>query len=81
MLLIACKGNKKKETKMARNNSLVVAGIIAASLPVTANAAEFDGPYVGAQVGWNSNQIRNPETSLGVTPIDDDQQSQSSRSE
>jgi outer membrane immunogenic protein len=60
---------------MVRNNSLVVAGVLAASLPGVANAAEFNGPYVGAQVGWNSNQIRNPETSLGVTPMDDDQQS------
>lgn len=60
---------------MARNNSLVVAGVIAASLPVTAQAAEFEGPYIGAQVGWNSNQIQNPETSLGVVPMDDDQQS------
>ena len=60
---------------MARNNSLVVAGVIAASLPVTAQAAEFEGPYIGAQVGWNSNQIQNPETSLGVVPRDDDQQS------
>lgn len=60
---------------MTRTNSLVVAGILAASLPVTAHAAEFDGPYAGAQVGWSSNQIKNPETSLGVIPMDDDQQS------
>jgi outer membrane immunogenic protein len=65
----------KKEIEMARNNSLIVAGVIAASLPVTAHAAEFDGPYVGAQVGWTSNQIRDPETSLGTIPMDDDQQS------
>ena len=60
---------------MARNSSLIVAGVIAVSLPATAQAAEFDGPFVGAQVGWNSNQVRDPETSLGVTPIDHDRQS------
>lgn len=60
---------------MTLTNSGLVAGAVALSIAGTAHAAEFDGPYVGAQIGWNSNQIRDPETSLGTMPIDDDQQS------
>ena len=60
---------------MARNNSLIVAGVLAASLPVSAHAADFDGPYVGAQVGWQSEKMKNPDTSFGQVPIDDKKQS------
>lgn len=75
MLLIARKGNESKETKMARNNSLVVAGVIAATLPTTAYAAEFNGPYVGAQVGWQSEKMEYPESSADPLAIDDKKQS------
>jgi outer membrane immunogenic protein len=60
---------------MARNNSLVVAGALAASLPGMAHAANFNGPYVGAQVGWQSGKMKSPQTSYGNVPIDDDKQS------
>jgi outer membrane immunogenic protein len=60
---------------MTRTNSLVVAGVLAASLPATAHAADFDGPYVGAQVGWQSEKMKFPETSFGPVPIDDKKQS------
>ena len=60
---------------MARNNSLVVAGVIAASLPATAHAVEFNGPYVGAQVGWQSEKMKYPESSYGPVPIDGKKQS------
>ena len=75
MLVIAREGNEKKEIEMTRTNSLVVAGVLAASLPVTAHAAEFDGPYVGAQVGWQSEKMKHPDTSFGQVPIDDKKQS------
>jgi len=60
---------------MTRIRSYVAAGIAAASLASTASAAEFNGPFVGAQVGWTSNEVKNPETSLGSVPLEDDQQS------
>ena len=60
---------------MARSNSLVVAGVLAASLPGMAHAADFNGPYVGAQVGWQSEKMKHPETSFGAVPIDDKKQS------
>lgn len=50
---------------------MVVAGVLAASLPVTAHAAEFNGPYVGAQVGWQSEKMKYPDTSSDPLPIDE----------
>ena len=60
---------------MARNNSLVVAGVLAATLPGMAHAADFNGPYVGAQVGWQSEKMKYPESSFGSLSIDDKKQS------
>ena len=60
---------------MTRIGSYVVAGIAVASLAGTASAAEFNGPFIGAQVGWSSNEVKNPETSFGSVPLEDDQQS------
>ena len=34
-------------------------------------AAPFDGPYVGAQVGWQSEKMRDVKSSVGTIPVDD----------
>jgi outer membrane immunogenic protein len=54
--------------------SIGLATALVTLVPAHASAAEFDGPFAGAQVGWSSNEVRNPETSVGLTPIDDDKQ-------
>lgn len=40
-----------------------------------ARAQNFDGPYVGAQMGYVQNEVDNPETSLGAIPIDESKDS------
>jgi outer membrane immunogenic protein len=57
-----------------RKITLGLAGALAATIPAQASAAEFDGPFVGAQVGWQSEKMQNPETALGAVPIDDSKQ-------
>jgi outer membrane immunogenic protein len=54
--------------------SIGLATALVTVVPAHASAAEFDGPFVGAQVGWSTNEVRNTETSVGLTPIDDDEQ-------
>ncbi|ETI63324.1 hypothetical protein C100_13185 [Sphingobium sp. C100] len=49
--------------------------LASAALTGTAFAETFDGPFVGVQSGWNSYEVRNVETPLGVAAINDDQQS------
>jgi outer membrane immunogenic protein len=56
-------------------NSAVLATAIAASFATAASAAPFDGPFVGAQVGWQSEKMRDTKSSLGVVPVDDKKQS------
>jgi len=34
-------------------------------------AAPFNGPYVGAQVGWQSEKMRDLKSSLGTIPVSD----------
>jgi len=52
--------------------SVVVATAFAAPLvPAAASAAPFDGPYVGAQVGWQNEKMRDPKSSFGAVPLDD----------
>ena len=45
------------------------------AVPYSAHAAEFNGPFVGAQVGWQSEKFSDPESSFGLVPIDDTKQS------
>lgn len=42
----------------------------AVSLSGAAHAQTFDGPSVGVQGGWAQNKLLNPETEIGVRPID-----------
>ena len=42
----------------------------AVSISGAAQAQTFDGPSVGVQGGWAQNKLLNPETEIGVTPID-----------
>ena len=56
-------------------NSIILATAIAAPFASAASAAPFDGPYVGAQVGWQSEKMRDVKSSLGVAPIDEKKES------
>ena len=51
--------------------SATLATAIAASFATAASAAPFDGPYVGAQVGWQSEKMRDVNSSFGTIPVDD----------
>ena len=51
------------------NLGLATALIVAT--PAHAWAAEFDGPFVGAQVGWQSEAMLDPESSYGAVPVDE----------
>ena len=52
-------------------NNVVLATSLAAPLARAASAAPFDGPYVGAQVGWQSEKMRDVKSSFGAVPVDD----------
>ena len=56
-------------------NSVVLATAIAAPFASAASAAPFDGPFVGAQVGWQSEKMRDTKSSFGAVPVDDKTQS------
>lgn len=56
---------------MRISNSIVVATAIAAPFASAASGAPFDGPYVGAQVGWQSETMRDVKSSLGVVPANE----------
>ncbi|SNT10804.1 outer membrane protein [Sphingopyxis indica] len=45
----------------------VVLAAAATALPVSAQV--FDGPYAGAQVGWNHDKIGRPDTDIGSIDI------------
>lgn len=47
------------------------AAVVAASITTPALAAPFDGPFVGAQVGWQSEKMRDVKSSFGVIPVND----------
>jgi outer membrane immunogenic protein len=51
-----------------------VATVAGASLATPALAAPFNGPYVGAQVGWQSEKMRDVKSSFGAIPVDDTKQ-------
>ena len=52
-------------------NSVVLATALAAPFASSASAAPFDGPFVGAQVGWQSEKMRDVKSSFGTVPVDD----------
>ena len=54
--------------------NLGLATVLVAGTPANAWAAEFNGPYVGAQVGWQSEKMNELETALGTIPIDGNKQ-------
>lgn len=56
-----------------RNYSQIAfaAAVAGASITTPALAAPFDGPYVGAQVGWQSEKMRDVKSSFGVIPVND----------
>ena len=56
-------------------NSVVLATVFAAPLATAASAAPFDGPFVGAQVGWQSEKMRDVKSSFGVAPVDEKKES------
>lgn len=56
-------------------NSIALATALAAPFASAASAAPFDGPFVGAQVGWQSEKMRDVKSSLGVVPVDQDKRS------
>lgn len=56
-------------------NSVVLATAIAAPFATAASAAPFDGPFVGAQVGWQSEKMTDVKSSLGVVPLDEKKES------
>ena len=60
---------------MRISNSAVLATILAAPFASASSAAQFDGPFVGAQVGWQSEKMRDTKSSFGVVPVDDTKQS------
>jgi outer membrane immunogenic protein len=45
------------------------AAIALASAPTVASAQSFTGPFIGAQGGWEENDVRNPTTAIGATPL------------
>lgn len=52
-------------------SSVVLLTAFAAPFFTAVHAAPFDGAYVGAQVGWQSEKMREPKSSLGTIPVDD----------
>ena len=53
----------------------ILATIFAGPVATAASAAQFDGPYFGAQVGWQSEKMRNVKSSFGVVPVDENKRS------
>ena len=52
-----------------------VAAVGGASIAAPAVAAPFDGAYVGAQVGWQSEKMRDVKSSFGTVPVNDRKES------
>lgn len=56
-----------------KSSVVTVAGAMVAAVlvvPASAQAEPFNGPFVGAQAGWNQNDIRRLEGDLGVVEVD-----------
>lgn len=49
--------------------AVAAVALAAVAAPAAANAQSFTGPFVGVQGGWEENDVRNPGTALGVTPL------------
>ena len=56
-------------------NSIILATALVAPLASAASAAPFDGPYVGVQVGWQSEKMRDVKSSFGAIPVDENKRS------
>jgi outer membrane immunogenic protein len=56
-------------------NSIVLATALVAAFASAASAAPFDGPYVGAQIGWQSEKMRDVKSSFGIVPVDQNKDS------
>jgi len=52
-----------------------VAAVGGAFIAAPAVAAPFDGPYVGAQIGWQSEKMRDVKSSFGIVPVNDTKES------
>lgn len=55
---------------MRISTSTVLATILAAPFATASSAAQFDGPFVGAQVGWQSEKMQDLKSSIGTVPVD-----------
>ncbi|SEJ81289.1 outer membrane immunogenic protein [Sphingobium sp. AP50] len=49
---------------------LIPALAAVAAISGAAHAQDFNGPFVGAQAGWNKSDVRDPGTGVGITQID-----------
>lgn len=49
----------------------LAASVAGAAITTPALAAPFDGPYVGAQVGWQSEKLRDVKSAFGAVPVSD----------
>lgn len=56
-------------------NIIVAGSAILALLPAAASAQNFQGPYAGAQAGWQETELRDPATELGTFALDQERQS------
>lgn len=55
---------------MRISTSAALATILAAPFATASSAAQFDGPFVGAQVGWQSEKMQDLKSSIGTVPVD-----------
>jgi len=58
-----------RRRKVMKNITYVAAALALAAGPVAAHAQSFTGPFVGVQGGWEENNLRNPATAIGTTPL------------
>lgn len=55
---------------MRISTSAALATILAVPFATASSAAQFDGPFVGAQVGWQSEKMQDLKSSIGTVPVD-----------
>jgi outer membrane immunogenic protein len=46
-----------------------VLGLAPAAYAQTSHTGNWEGPFVGVQGGWEENDVRNPTTAIGTTPV------------
>lgn len=56
-------------------NTLISFAIVSVAFGTPAYAQEFNGPFIGVQAGWNSDEVKDTSTPLGAAEIDLDHQS------